>query len=79
MESNPPEADLESTQTVPDEQGALVIDRSGHPISRRSVPENVLKVLYRLHRSGFDAEVIGDGAHLHVIGKDDSFELQLLA
>src|SRR6059058_5638344 len=37
----------------------VVIDRSDHPISRRSIPENVLKVLYRLHRSGYRAYLCG--------------------
>jgi len=41
------------------EPSGVVIDRSGHPISRRSVPENVLKVLYRLHRSGYRAYLCG--------------------
>ena len=36
-----------------------VIDRSDHPLSRRSIPENVLKVLYRLHRSGYRAYLCG--------------------
>jgi poly(A) polymerase len=38
---------------------ATIIDRSDHPISRRSIPENVLKVLYRLHRSGYRAYLCG--------------------
>ena len=38
---------------------ATVIDRSDHPISRRRIPENVLKVLYRLHRSGYRAYLCG--------------------
>jgi len=43
-----------------DQQGdAVVIDRSAHPISRRRIPENVLKVLYRLHRSGYRAYLCG--------------------
>jgi poly(A) polymerase len=37
----------------------VVIDRSEHPISRRAIPENVLKVLYRLHRSGYRAYLCG--------------------
>src|SRR6202035_2239650 len=42
------------------EQGtAVVVDRSDHPISRRQIPENVLKVLYRLHRSGYRAYLCG--------------------
>jgi poly(A) polymerase len=38
---------------------ANVIHRSAHSISRRSIPENVLKVLYRLHRSGYRAYLCG--------------------
>src|SRR5215210_2077873 len=38
---------------------ADVIDRSEHSVSRRSIPENVLKVLYRLHRSGYRAYLCG--------------------
>jgi poly(A) polymerase len=37
----------------------VVIDRGEHTISRRSIPENVLKVLYRLHRSGYRAYLCG--------------------
>jgi poly(A) polymerase len=36
-----------------------VVDRSDHQISRRRIPENVLKVLYRLHRSGYRAYLCG--------------------
>jgi poly(A) polymerase len=36
-----------------------VIDRSDHSISRRRIPENALKVLYRLHRSGYRAYLCG--------------------
>src|SRR6476661_3443335 len=50
-------------EPVPSEAGAFssahVIDRAGHNISRREIPENVLKVLYRLHRSGFRAYLCG--------------------
>src|SRR5579864_6876370 len=37
----------------------IVVDRSNHTISRRRIPENVLKVLYRLHRSGHRAYLCG--------------------
>ncbi len=50
--STPPE------DALPDEPG-IVVDRSDHPISRRRIPENVLKVLYRLHRSGYRAYLCG--------------------
>src|SRR5258708_4906151 len=38
---------------------AQVTHRSAHTISRRRIPENVLKVLYRLHRSGYRAYLCG--------------------
>ena len=54
------EEDIETpVSESPEEPSGVVIDRSGHPISRRSVPENVLKVLYRLHRSGYRAYLCG--------------------
>jgi len=61
MESNPPEAGaiIETSEAPAAELTGVVTDRSGHPISRRSVPENVLKVLYRLHRSGYRAYLCG--------------------
>ena len=43
----------------PAPEPGVVIDRSEHPISRRAIPENVLKVLYRLHRSGYRAYLCG--------------------
>ena len=42
-----------------EQETAVVVDRSDHPISRRQIPENVLKVLYRLHRSGYRAYLCG--------------------
>jgi poly(A) polymerase len=38
---------------------AVIVDRGEHTISRRRIPENVLKVLYRLHRSGYRAYLCG--------------------
>jgi poly(A) polymerase len=45
--------------TAIEETDAVVVDRSEHSISRRRIPENVLKVLYRLHRSGYRAYLCG--------------------
>ena len=47
----------------------VVIDRSSHPISRRRIPENVLKVLYRLHRSGYRAYLCGGSVRDLLIGR----------
>jgi poly(A) polymerase len=47
----------------------MVIDRGDHPISRRSIPENVLKVLYRLHRSGYRAYLCGGSVRDLLMGR----------
>jgi poly(A) polymerase len=46
-----------------------VIDRSEHSISRRGIPENVLKVLYRLHRSGYRAYLCGGSVRDLMVGR----------
>jgi poly(A) polymerase len=51
------------------EVSGTVIDRSGHRISRRSIPENVLKVLYRLHRSGYSAYLCGGSVRDLLMGR----------
>lgn len=38
---------------------AVIVDRADHCVSRREIPETVLKVLYRLHRSGYRAYLCG--------------------
>lgn len=54
------EAEIASEVNAPVEASEpLVVDRSDHCISRRHIPENVLKVLYRLHRSGYRAYLCG--------------------
>lgn len=37
----------------------VILDRSRHPISRREIDPDALKVLYRLHRHGFLAYLVG--------------------
>ncbi|HEY3055614.1 MAG TPA: polynucleotide adenylyltransferase PcnB [Thermoanaerobaculia bacterium] len=54
-----PSEQAEETQQAIVASDAVVVDRSDHPISRRQIPENVLKVLYRLHRSGYRAYLCG--------------------
>ena len=49
----------EEQAAVRDEEQAVIVDRGSHSISRRRIPENVLKVLYRLHRSGYRAYLCG--------------------
>ena len=50
-------------------ESGTIIDRSGHRISRRSIPENVLKVLYRLHRSGYRAYLCGGSVRDLLMGR----------
>ncbi|PYQ50570.1 MAG: hypothetical protein DMF59_10445 [Acidobacteria bacterium] len=54
-----PEATSEEPAVTTEVESAVVVDRSSHSISRRRIPENVLKVLYRLHRSGYRAYLCG--------------------
>jgi poly(A) polymerase len=58
------EGDVEATVTE-----GNVIDRGEHSISRRSIPENVLKVLYRLHRSGYRAYLCGGSVRDLLMGR----------
>jgi poly(A) polymerase len=56
--SNPP------ISTVP-----LVIPRSQHPISRKMIDGDALKVLYRLYRNGYLAYLVGGSVRDFLLGK----------
>jgi len=60
-----------STETEASEEAVepKVIDRSEHPISRKLIPESVLKVLYRLHRSGYRAYLCGGSVRDLLMGR----------
>jgi poly(A) polymerase len=47
----------------------LIIPRSEHPISRTAIDEEALKVLYRLHRYGFIAYLVGGSVRDLLLGK----------
>jgi poly(A) polymerase len=47
----------------------LVIRRSEHPISRKMISEEALKVLYRLYRHGFLAYLVGGSVRDFLLGK----------
>ena len=69
------EADSSLTEVAEPEPQPLyldgqVVDRADHAISRRSIPENVLKVLYRLHRSGYRAYLCGGSVRDLLMGRD---------
>ncbi|HYO77122.1 MAG TPA: polynucleotide adenylyltransferase PcnB, partial [Thermoanaerobaculia bacterium] len=65
----PDAADAHPDEVVPVVTSGVVIDRGGHSISRRSIPENVLKVLYRLHRSGYHAYLCGGSVRDLLMGR----------
>nr|MDQ3283605.1 polynucleotide adenylyltransferase PcnB [Acidobacteriota bacterium] len=74
METSKPTEEIETPETadaMPSQvvREGVVIDRGGHPISRRSIPENVLKVLYRLHRSGYHAYLCGGSVRDLLMGR----------
>ncbi|MCB1866297.1 MAG: polynucleotide adenylyltransferase PcnB [Chromatiales bacterium] len=47
-----------------------VIPRSAHTISRSLISESALKVLYRLHKSGFQAHLVGGGVRDLLLGRE---------
>jgi poly(A) polymerase len=47
----------------------LIIPRAEHPISRSRIDEEALKVLYRLHRHGFLAYLVGGSVRDLLLGK----------
>jgi poly(A) polymerase len=46
-----------------------IISRSEHPISRKMIDEEALKVLYRLHRHGFLAYLVGGSVRDLLLGR----------
>jgi poly(A) polymerase len=59
-----PSADLNKDKVTP-----LIIPRAEHPISRNMLDEEALKVLYRLHRHGFSAYLVGGSVRDLLLGK----------
>lgn len=49
---------------------ATVIPRAQHPVSREHLSENALKVLYRLHNSGYQAYLVGGCVRDVMLGKE---------
>lgn len=59
------------TVNVADEhQAAVVIERPDHNISRDLISESALKVLYRLHKAGFAAHLVGGGVRDLLLGHE---------
>lgn len=51
------------------EPDPIVIPRAEHSISRAQIDENTLKVLYRLHRNGYRACLVGGGVRDLLLGR----------
>lgn len=51
--------DTEAFENIAGDRDVVVLTRGEHSVSRRLIPENVLKVLYRLHRSGYNSYLCG--------------------
>ncbi|MFZ2726704.1 MAG: polynucleotide adenylyltransferase PcnB [Methylococcaceae bacterium] len=50
--------------------GATITPRSEHCISRNQISDNALKVLYRLHKEGFDAYLVGGCVRDLLLGRE---------
>ncbi|TPW17216.1 MAG: poly(A) polymerase [bacterium] len=48
----------------------VIVPRSDHPISRKSIDPDAVKVLYRLHRAGFQAYLVGGGVRDLLLGRN---------
>lgn len=55
--------------TVMARREPAIRDRSEHPISRRDIEPNALKVLYRLHHAGFLAHMVGGSVRDLLLGR----------
>ena len=51
------------------EQAPVILDRGHHPISRRDIDFDALKVLYRLHGHGFIAYLVGGAVRDLLVGR----------
>jgi len=59
----------EHSQTVCGRMPPVIIPRSDHPLSRKMIDEEALKILYRLSRHGFLAYLVGGSVRDLLLGK----------
>jgi len=50
-------------------QAPRVVARSEHPISRKEISRNAVKVLYRLHNAGYKANLVGGSVRDLMVGR----------
>jgi poly(A) polymerase len=58
-----------SQPTTSDDQAPVSVARADHSISRRQIDESSLKVLYRLHRHGYKAYLVGGSVRDLLLGR----------
>ncbi|TWX72644.1 polynucleotide adenylyltransferase PcnB [Colwellia sp. C1TZA3] len=46
----------------------IILSRDQHPVSRKHISHNALKVLYRLNKGGYDAYLVGGGVRDIILG-----------
>lgn len=62
----PERESLPSAQLTPE---PVIVPRDKHPISRRNIDPDALKVLYRLHNHGYKAYLVGGGVRDLLLGR----------
>lgn len=55
-------------QEQPEQKSPVIIPRSEHSVSRKQISENALKVLYRLHKTGHQAFLVGGSVRDLLLG-----------
>ena len=55
-------------QEQPEQKSPVIIPRSEHHVSRKQISENALKVLYRLHKTGHQAFLVGGSVRDLLLG-----------
>ena len=65
-----------TTVTTASFDNPLIFSRDQHPVSRKFLSPNALKVLYRLNKGGFDAYLVGGGVRDILLGlKPKDFDI----
>lgn len=62
--------DVPSPNTSPTPETPTILPRPAHSISRNQIDENTLKVLYRLHRHGYQAYLVGGSVRDLLLGRE---------
>ena len=57
-----------NNSTQPSFEQPIILSRDQHPVSRKHMSHNALKVLYRLNKGGYDAYLVGGGVRDILLG-----------